>query len=74
MSFYGHWNAMSPDLDPIEHVWCQLMRAISKEKYTIGKRSKLMAAIAAFWQNFPQELVQKPHQVHAQKMRGCQSC
>ncbi|SPC63877.1 related to Transposase [Ustilago sp. UG-2017b] len=50
--------AMSPDLNPIEHVWQQLKKRLYQQRYTINNKTQLIAAINRFWATFPKGSVQ----------------
>ena len=52
------WPAMSPDLNPIEHVWLQLKRWLYKHRHTIKNKIDLKAAITEFWEGFLKKSVQ----------------
>ena len=49
------WPAMSPDMNPIEHVWDFIGRKINQHNPKYQNIDELRTAILQEWQQFPQE-------------------
>ena len=49
------WPAMSPDLNPIEHVWNMLQRSILDRGHAIESLARLEEALVQAWDQLPQE-------------------
>ena len=49
------WPAMSPDMNPIEHVWDFIGRKINQRNPKCQNIDELGTAILQEWQQFPQE-------------------
>lgn len=65
------WPAMSPDLNPIEHLWDQLKRSL-KETYTaIHSRQELVNALKHCWEQIPDENVAHLIESVPNRLREC---
>ena len=51
------WPAMSPDMNPIEHVWDFIGRKINQRNLKCQNIDELRTAILQEWQQLPQDLV-----------------
>jgi hypothetical protein len=74
------WPAMSPDMNPIEHVWDFIGRKINQRNPKCQNMDELRTAILQEWQQFPQEKVQvqlnsqrknNPRQLHPTPKSSC---
>lgn len=50
-----NWPAISPDLNPIGHVWDQLKRRLKLQILAIGSQEELIRALKVCWDEIPQE-------------------
>ena len=53
------WPAMSPDMNPIEHVWDFIGRKINQHNPKYQNIDELRTAILQEWQQFPQEWLRR---------------
>ena len=53
------WHAMSPDMNPIEHVWDFIGRKINQRNPKCQNIDELRTAILQEWQQFPQERLRR---------------
>jgi hypothetical protein len=53
------WPAMSPDMNPIEHVWDFIGRKINQRNPKCQNIDELRTAILQEWQQFPQERLRR---------------
>jgi transposase len=53
------WPAMSPNMNPIEHVWDFIGRKINQRNPKCQNIDELRAAILQEWQQFPQERLRR---------------
>lgn len=53
------WPAMSPDLNPIEHVWDKLDRCIRKRPVPPQTLQQLSEALLEEWDNLPQQDIRR---------------
>nr|CAH7762360.1 unnamed protein product [Callosobruchus chinensis] len=51
------WPAMSPDTNPIEHVWDYVSRAIFNRNNPPRRTQELIVAATEEWDNIPQEVI-----------------
>lgn len=51
------WPAMSPDMNPIEHVWDYMTRAIFRRNNPPANAQELVNAAIEEWRNIPQEII-----------------
>lgn len=65
------WPAYSPDLSPIEHLWDQLGRRVSRRAPSPTNRQELVAALQEEWQNIPQDNLRR---LVRSMRRRCQAC
>nr|CAH7717156.1 unnamed protein product [Callosobruchus chinensis] len=50
------WPAMFPDMNPMEHVWDKVSRAIFNRNSPPSSTQKLIVAATEEWDNIPQEV------------------
>ncbi len=53
------WPAVSPDMNPIEHVWDFIGRKINQHNPKCQNVDELRTAILQEWQQFPQERLRR---------------
>jgi transposase len=53
------WPAMSPDLNPIEHIWDMLGRRIQALELPVQNISQLKAALHREWQQLSQQDIRR---------------
>jgi hypothetical protein len=53
------WPALSPDLNPIEHVWDQLDRRVHKRRNPPLTIQELTQALIEEWESIPQESLRR---------------
>lgn len=53
------WPALSPDLNPIEHLWDELKRKVRARNPAPTSIGELKTALEEEWERLPQELVKK---------------
>nr|CAH7769938.1 unnamed protein product [Callosobruchus chinensis] len=51
------WPAMAPDMNPIEHVWDYVSRAIFNQNSPPRSTQELVVAAGEEWDNIPQEVI-----------------
>ena len=45
----------SPDLNPIENIWCDMKHIIAKDHSHITSRGELMRAVVNIWNSYPDD-------------------
>ena len=53
------WPALSPDLSPIEHLWDELDRRVTRRNPQPESLLQLRAALLEEWNNIPQPAIQR---------------
>ena len=61
------WQAKSPDMNPIEHLWDMLDRRVRKRRHQPLNVRELQNALVEEWNNIPQQEIQKLSQKLSQK-------
>lgn len=51
------WPAMSPDMNPIEHIWDYVSRAVFRRNNPPRNSQELIVAVTEEWMNIPQEII-----------------
>lgn len=51
------WPAISPDFNPIEHVWDYLKREVKSQKDQVNTQQQLMQALTAAWGRIPADRI-----------------
>ena len=61
------WSAMSPDMNPIKHLWDYLGRKVNARTPKCQNIQELGTALVQGWQQYPQHRLR--HLVHGMKRR-----
>ena len=59
MDVMEKWPAQSPDLNPIEHVWRELVRKLRRRKHLIYNTEDLRRELLPPWENIDVEFTAK---------------
>lgn len=54
-----NWPALSPDLNPIEHLWDELKRRVRARNVAPSSLDELKAALLEEWEGIPQDTIKK---------------
>lgn len=65
------WPAMSPDLNPIEHVWDQLKRRLKENYSDVNSQQELINALKLCWEQIPEETVTHLIESVLDRLREC---
>ena len=69
------WPPYSPDLSPIEHLWDELDRSVSRRRNTPNQHSRAIAnIIAGRVGEHPNEKDQRTGELHAKENQGGDKC
>lgn len=52
------WPPLSPDLNPIEHLWDTLKRKVRSRTPAPVNHNQLVDAVNAEWENIPQDTIE----------------
>ncbi|KAA5584146.1 hypothetical protein F3H14_36875, partial [Pseudomonas aeruginosa] len=64
------WPALSPDLNPIEHVWDELKNRVRSRTSAPSCLNELKSALIEKWEGIPQESIQKLIRSMKNRLRG----
>lgn len=65
------WPAMSPDLNPIEHLWDQLKRRLKENYSNVKSQQELINALKLCWEQIPEETVTHLIESVRDRLREC---
>ena len=65
------WPALSPDMNPIEHMWDHLKQRVRARNSVPSTIDELKTALLDEWEGIPQDFIKKTHQVDAGSHAGC---
>ena len=51
------WPARSPDLNPIENLWCDMVRDVYKDARSFATLAELRAALQQSWERIPVQTI-----------------
>ena len=64
------WPALSPDMNPIEHIWDELGRR-ARTNHQINNVQDLIRALQLEWQVFPNVLIRRYINSMRRRIRAC---
>lgn len=65
------WPAMSPDLNPIEHLWDQLKRSLKANYSDVNSRQDLVNALKVCWEQLPEQNIKHLIESVPDRLREC---
>lgn len=65
------WPAMSPDLNPIEHLWDQLKRSLKATYSHLNSQQELINALKLCWERIPEQNVTHLIESVPDRLRAC---
>lgn len=65
------WPAMSPDLNPIEHLWDQLKRSLKANYSDVANRQELINALKVCWEQIPEQNITHLIESVPDRLREC---
>lgn len=65
------WPAMSPDLNPIEHLWDQLKRSLKATYSHLNSQQELINALKLCWEQIPEQNVTHLIESVPDRLRAC---
>lgn len=65
------WPAMSPDLNPIEHLWDQLKRRLKENYSNVKSQQELINTLKLCWEQIPEETVTHLIESVRDRLREC---
>ena len=65
------WPSFSPDLNPIEHLWDQLGRAVRSRQPRPQTRQELVQALLEEWDRIPQERIRRLIRSMRPRLQAC---
>lgn len=65
------WPAMSPDLNPIEHLWDQLKRSLKENYSSVNSQEELINALKLCWEQIPEQNIVHLIESVPNRLREC---